>query len=95
MSDLKRINIEVILTLVSLQAIITIIPTVYILCKRTCKETPIFVSVQMICFNCYWICFISYYSILLAHMISDDEDKVDSTRGVNMLATFGDLFSIV
>ena len=58
--DFAFVNSIVVTSLFFIQAIISLVSTIYIFTRRTCKEIPAFVTLQMICLNMFWLCMAPY-----------------------------------
>lgn len=85
-----KISLELVIIIVSIQAVITLMPTGYILFKIDKKKVPRFVWVQIVSLNIYWVLFLTYY-ILIAVDARDLSRTRQNLQGRdNAIATFGD-----
>ena len=50
-------------------ALITVYVTVYIYCKRTAEQRPLFVSLQMLFLNLFWIFLGMYYASIITRVV--------------------------
>ena len=60
LQDLSLLNSIVVTSLVFIQAVISLVSTIIIFSRRTCKEIPVFVTLQMICLNIFWLLWAPY-----------------------------------
>ena len=93
LDEYDEITMSIVLGLVSIQAIITVVPTVYIFLKRERKEVSLFVWVQVISLNIFWACFLTYYILLVKQtdLLRSERHRVRD----NMIATFAELAYII
>ena len=64
--NLNIVNLYTCLTFTVLCAIATVASSIYIFCKRRGDQRPLFVTMQMVILNCFWISFMIYYAILVS-----------------------------
>ena len=59
--NLYHVDIIVVFILIALCALTSTIASLFIFCARSSDQRPLFVTLQMILLNLFWIIFLSYW----------------------------------
>ena len=84
-------------SLLGVQAMLTIFVTIYLYKTRSLSHIPCFVTIQMIFLNLFWMCSATYYTLLYMKNANKENSKVEEhqTQNMNIVATCGDAFFIL
>lgn len=85
----------VIFVLCSLTGLVSVGTTIFLFCRRSSEERPLFVTAQMIMLNLAWPCWLIYYTAVTHRMISEDTIIVKQTIWDNLFCSLGNFFFLI
>ena len=95
LATLDQVNVIVILFFLAGCALVTVTATCYIFTRKNSDQRPLFVTLQMIFLNIFWMCFVVYFTSLFNNVFNTGGEIIEQEKIENMFATIGDTFFVI
>ena len=95
MVKFESINCIVLFVFVGLCAVASLTATYYIFCNKNTEQRPLFVTLQMIFLNLFWLTMVGYFASMGTHTLRNHDPVSEQTKTENIIAALGDFWFII